>query len=197
MDVKLPPPSVRRRRPWAVRPWTLVVLGLLLVAGPLIQACSDNNATTGPTFSCNENPIGRGAGSGSVRSLAACPQSGGPVPVVGDGTGGATGGVVVFVTVSPGTVDRGRRASVTVVATSKNGVKLGGTHSVFLTTSVGSLDASSGTMSDGVFQTSLLIPCDVGLAAAGNVVGIVDGASSPATGGAFTIVTATSNNPCP
>ena len=85
-----------------------MVLALLLVAGTLIQACTDNSNTTGPSFSCNENPIERGAGSGSVRSLAACPQSGGKVPVVGDAIGGPGGTLAVTVIVSPG-VDRQRQ----------------------------------------------------------------------------------------
>ena len=174
-----------------------MVLGLLLVASTLIQACSDNNYGTGPTFACQETPTGHGTGkSGNARSLAACTQgTPGPAPVVGDGTGGATGGIVVAVTVNPGTVDIGRRASVLVIATSKNGVKLGGQHDVFLTSSLGSLDATSGTLQNGVFATTIFLPCDV-TGATGNVVAIVDGASSPSSGGAFSAVAATTNNPC-
>ena len=67
MDAKLSPPSVRHRRPSGVRPWTRLVLGLLLMAGTLIQACSDNNGSTGPTFACRENAVGAEPdGSGSV-----------------------------------------------------------------------------------------------------------------------------------
>ena len=198
MDAKLSPSSARRR-PWAFCPWTLVVLALLLVAGTLIQACSDNDATTGPTFSCNENPIGRGAGSGSVRSLAACPQNGGPVAVVGDGVGGTgvpgvpDSKLLVAVTVNPGTIDKGRRGSVLVIVTSSHGAGIPN-KAVQLTSTGGNLDATSGTTNgNGLFSTTIFVPCDA--PSTGTVTAIVDGVVS--TGGAFTSVTATENNPCP
>ena len=75
MDVKRSPDHARRH-PWAVRPWTLVVFGLLLVVGTLIQACSDNNGTVGPTFECSEITAAQGtakgrSGTSNARSLAA------------------------------------------------------------------------------------------------------------------------------
>ena len=113
--------------------------------------------------------------------------------MIGDGTGA---GVLVQVTVSPSTVDRGRRASVTVVGMSTGGFRLSGQREVILTTSVGNLDASSGTMVDGVFRTTLFIPCEVE-AGEGNVTASVGGAVSSGETGAFTAVTALSNSPCP
>jgi hypothetical protein len=195
MDAKLSPHSPRRRRPWAVRPWTLLVLALLLAVGTLIQACSDNNGTSGPTFSCNENPIGHGG----VRSLAACPQGGGKVPVVGAvGVDPATGklNLSVAVTVNPGTIDKGRRGSVLVIVTSAHGAGIPD-QAVQLTSTGGNLDATSGTTNgNGLFSTTIFVPCDTA-AAAGSVTAIVDGVPSPGGSGAFTIVTATENNPCP
>ncbi len=177
MDAKLSPPSARRR-PWAFRPWTLVVLALLLVAGTLIQACTDNDATTGPTFSCNENPIGRGAGSGSVRSLAACPQSGGPVPLVGDGIGGPEGTLFVLVTVNPASIEVGRRASVLTIVTNATGIGIPN-RPVQLTASGGNLDATSGvTDSSGLFSTTIFVPCD---SVGGQVTAIVAGKVSTGT----------------
>jgi len=194
MDAKLSPPSVGHRRPSGIHPGTRLVFGLLLMAGTLIQACSDNNGSTGPTFACRENASSQSpTRSGSVRLAESCTAT--PAPVVGDGTGGATGGIVVRVVVNPGTVDIGRRASVLVIATSKNGAKLGGVHDVVLTSSLGSLDSTSGTLQNGVFTTTIFLSCDVA-PATGHVVAIVDGAPSDAEGGAFSAVTATSNNPC-
>jgi hypothetical protein len=197
MDAKTSPPSMRRRRPWAVHPWTFAVLALLLVAGTLIQACTDNSNTSGPSFSCNENPIERGAGSGSVRSLAACPQSGGKVPVVGDAVGGPAGTLVVTVIVSPAVIDRGRRGSVLVNVTNAHGIGVPG-RTVVLTSS-GNLDATSGTTDqNGIFTTTMLVPCDippaVPPAVSGSVSATVDGVTSV---GPFTAITATDNNPCP
>jgi hypothetical protein len=173
-----------------------VVLALLLVAGTLIQACTDNSNTTGPSFSCNENPIGRGGGAGNVRSLAACPQSGGPVPVVGDVTHDpVTGAPVlnVIVTVNPGVIDLGRRGSVVVVVTNVHGVAIPN-QAVQLTSTGGNLDATSGTTNvNGVFSTTIFVPCDA--TSPGTVVAIVDGQTS--TGGTFTSVAATTNSPCP
>ena len=190
MDAKLSPPSARRYRPWAVRPWTLVVLALLLVVGTLIQACSDNNGTSGPTFSCNENLVGHGAGSGSVRSLAACPQSGGKVPVVGDAIGGPGGSLRVAVTINPGVIDLGRRGSVLVIVTNLHGIAVPD-RPVQLTSTGGNLDATSGTTDDhGFFSTTISVPCD---GKSGTVTAIVDGVAGT---GNFTAVAATENNPC-
>ena len=193
MDERLSTPGMGHGGPGRIRPWTRMALGLLLLTGTLIQACSDNNGSTGPTFACRESALGQSrTRSGSARLAEGCPAS--PAPVIGDGTGT---GILIQVSVSPGTVDRGRRASVTVIATSTGGFRLSGQREVVLTTSLGSLDASSGTMVDGVFQTSLFIPCEVAPAATGTVQAFVGGATSSPAGGAFTAVTALSNSPCP
>ena len=195
MDAKLSPYSPTRRRPRAIRPWTLVVLALILVAGTLIQACTDNNGTTGPTFACNESP--RGGGAGGVRALAACPQTGGPVPVVGN----VGAGLNAVVQVNPGAIDIGRRASVIVIVTSganaSTGTQAGAGipgRTVRLAATGGSLDATSGTTdANGVFATTMIVPCG-STPGTGSVTAIVDGVAS--TGGAFTSKTATANDPC-
>jgi hypothetical protein len=169
-----------------------MAFGLLLLTGALIQACSDNNGSTGPTFACRESASGQSqTRSGSARLAQGCQAS--PAPVIGDGAGPLE--TLVQVTVSPGTIDQGRRASVTVVATSTGGFRLTGQRDVILSTSLGSLDATSGTMVDGVFRTTLFIPCETAVGA-GNVTAIVNGASSAATSGAFTVVTSIDNDPC-
>jgi hypothetical protein len=194
MDAKLSTPSVGHRRRKGFGAWTRLALGLLFIAGTLLQACSDNNGNTGPTFACREGALGQSrTRSGSARLAQGCTAT--PAPVVGDGTG--TLGIIVNVSVSPSTIDRGRRASVTVVATSTGGFKLTGQRDVILAASAGSLDASSGTMVDGVFQTSLYIPCEVAPDATGTVQAFVGGAASSPAGGAFTAVTSISNSPCP
>ena len=130
MDAKLSPPSARRRRPWAVRPWTLVVFGLLLVAGTLIQACSDNNGTVGPTFECREAKAGA-----SSKTLAAC--TGSPAPTTGFANTSAD--IKVAVVINPNAITPGRRAGVTALVTNLNGQPLAG-KSVQFSTDVGSLD---------------------------------------------------------
>ncbi len=163
-----------------------MALILVLVAGTLLQACSDNNATTGPTFACNETPLAQG-NSGSTRALAACPTgTAGPVQVVGDANSGAVGAITVTVAVTPNSVDIGRRATVIVVATNKNGVRLAGTHKVIVTTSVGSIDGPEGELVDGVYRTTLSLPCGtVAPAGGGTVTAIVDGTASIVTGGSL------------
>jgi hypothetical protein len=191
MDARLSPSSSRRRR-WVGRPWIHAGVVLLLVAGALLQACSDNNGTTGPTFACNETPLGQGK-AGNTRALAACTSgNAGPAQITGDGSGAT--GVLVLVQVSPATVDIGRRASVTVIATSTGGFRLGGQREVFLNTSLGSLEPAAGTMVDGVFRTTLSRPCGL-TAGEGEVVASVGGAVSKDSG-AFTAATPTTNNPC-
>jgi len=175
MDAKLSPLNARPRRPWAVRPCTLVVLALLLAVGTLIQACSDNNGTTGPTFSCNESPSGRGTS--SVRALAACPQAGGPVPVVGTGTGGPLGTLQVAVIV-PGTINLGTDAPVLVIVTNLNGVAVPG-QSVQLGSTGGNLAAKSGkTDSSGSFATTISVQCP---STGGSVTAIVSGVTGSGT----------------
>jgi hypothetical protein len=183
MDAKLSPPSARRRRPWAVRPWTLVVLALLLVAGTLIQACTDNDHTTGPTFACNEKPVGRGAGSGNARSLAACPQSGGPVPTTGFANTSAE--IRVQVGINPNSITPGTRAGVTAFVTNLNGQPLAGKNVQF-STDVGSLDQTVvPTNAQGQASTTLRVTAtDVANATgktAATVTAFVEGASGQGT----------------
>ena len=98
MDAKLSPPSVRHGARGRVRPWTRVVFGLLLLAGTLIQACSDNNGSTGPTFACRENASGQSrTGSGSARLAERMPGE----PGAGHRRRHRRLGIVVQVTVSP------------------------------------------------------------------------------------------------
>lgn len=130
MDAKLSPPSARCRRPWAVRPWTLVVFGLLLLAGTLIQACSDNNGSTGPTFECREAKA-----SGSKKALAACTAS--PAPTTGFSNTSAE--IQVVVAINPNSITPGRRAGVTAFVTNLNGQPLAGKRVQF-STDVGTLD---------------------------------------------------------
>ena len=197
MDATPSPLGVGPRRPWAVRPWTFVTLALLLVVATLIQACSDNSGTTGPTFSCNESPIEQGTTSAKARALAACTGgTQGPVPVVGN----IGGGLTINVQVNPGTIDIGRRASVIVIVTSGTGGDVGKAgagipgRTVRLDAVGGNLDATSGTTdANGVFSTTMIVPCGSVLGA-GLVTAIVDGVkgstifiSQPAAAG---------NDPC-
>jgi hypothetical protein len=181
MDAKLPPPSARRR----LRPSTLAVFGLLLLAGTLIQACSDNNGSTGPVFECREQK-------GGVKVLAQC--TGSPAKVVGDAVGGPNGTLNIQATVTPGVIDRGRRGGVQILLTSANGAPIqGGTVSV--SSPGGKFDSPGGTTDpNGTFSTTMLVPCEVPDGAyAINVVANGKGVSLPA---AFTAVTSTSNDPC-
>jgi hypothetical protein len=163
MNARLSPTSARHRRPW-----TLAVCGLLLAAGALIQACSDNSGPVGPTF---------------------------PAKVVGDAIGGPAGTINIQVTVSPGIVERGRRTGVTFFLTSAGGAPLQGRTISFSSTS-GKFDALSGvTDVNGTFSTTLLISCDVP-EGAGSITAVVEGKSAVLEG-AFTVITASSNNPCP
>ena len=113
------------------------------MAGTLIQACSDNSGSTGPRFACREDALAESrTRSGSVRLAESCTAT--PAPIVGDANSGAVGRDHVTVAVSPGTVDIGRRASVLVVGTNKNGAKLTGTHDVVADRlGVGSIDGPS------------------------------------------------------
>src|SRR5262249_26328655 len=193
MNAKLSPHSARRGRPWAVRPWTLAVLGVLLVTGALIQACTDNNGPAGPSFECHESTTGgktTTTRSGNVRSLAACTAT--PVPVTGDGIGGPSATIFVSVAVNPGTIEKGRRGTVLVSVTNQHGFAIANT-AVQLASAGGNLDATSGTTDgNGLFSTTIFVPCDS--TGAGKVTAIVSGVTGT---GAFTAVTATENNPCP
>jgi hypothetical protein len=176
-----------------------VACGLLLVVGALlIQACSDNKGSSGPTFACRENTIGqKTARSGSVRTLAACTAS--PAPVVGDAIGGPEGTLFVQVTINPGTVTRGRRASVLVIVTNINGKPLQGRR-VQLAPSAGQLDQTTGlTDVNGLFSTTLLVPCEVTPDTSIGVAAVVEGvtAQAAATVAPATAVTSSANDPCP
>src|SRR5206468_2736303 len=103
--------------------------------------------------------------------------------------------VRVQVTINPGTIDRGRRASVLVLVTSPNGFPLAGRR-VQLTSTVGRLDATTGvTDANGLFSTTIFIPCTVPDGAALTITAIVDGQVS-AQAGVVSIVTNTSNDAC-
>ena len=150
---------------WRLRPGPLV---MLVLAAVLAQGCSDNSGRATPTSATS----------------------------TGDGIGGP-GSVSLFaqVTVNPGTVDRGRRASVLVIVTNANGFPLAG-RNVQLTTSLGRLDQTAGTTgADGLFSTTLFVPCEATANATGNVIAIVEGVTSGA-GGAFTAVTSATEDPC-
>jgi hypothetical protein len=130
MDAKSSPPSGRRGRPWEVRPWTLVAFGLLMTA-TLIQACSDNDGTSGPRF------------------------AGGPAATTGFAN--TAGDIVVQLGINPNSITPGQRAGVTAFVTNRNGQPLGGKRVQF-STSVGSLDTTVGTTnSAGQFSTFLRV----------------------------------------
>jgi hypothetical protein len=227
MDARRTPVHPSRRRPWAVRPWTLVVLGLLLMAGTLLQACSDNNGSTGPTFECREltapQATAKGTkGSGNVRSLAAC--TGSPAPSTGFAN--TSEDILIRVTANPASIEPGRRVTITVLVT--NGANGGGAglplagKRVFVNTSTntvafGTVDSPSGiTNANGIYQTTMIVRCsDAGVVPAAvppapepatgqeaafvTVDAFVDGASSAANGTSATVsVTGSSGNPpCP
>src|SRR5262245_52853375 len=169
MDAKLSSRSARRRRPWAVRPWTLLVLALLLAVGTLIQACSDNNGSTGPKFECREQK-------GGVKVLTQC--TGSPAPTTGFANTAAD--IKVLVGINPNTITPGQRAGVTASVTNLNGLPLAG-RTVQFSTDVGQLDQTVVTTNaQGQASTTLRITAtDVANAtgkSAATVTAIVDGA---------------------
>jgi hypothetical protein len=157
MDAKSSPPSGRRGRPWEVRPWPLVVFGLLMTA-TLLQACSDNNGTTGPRF------------------------AGGPAATTGFANTSAN--IRVVVGVNPNTITPGRRAGVTAFVTNENGHPLAGKRVQF-STDVGTLDQTVVvTNASGQASTTLSItPTDAANApgTSATVVAFVE-AADPGTG---------------
>jgi hypothetical protein len=158
-------PVLSGRGSWKSRASVPVVL---LLAGILAHGCSDNNGRVTPTSA----------------------------QVTGDGIGGP-GSISLFVqvTVNPATVDIGRRASVLVIVTNGNGFPLPG-RKVQLTAVGGNLDATFGTTGpDGLFSTTMVIPCG-STPGIGQVVAIVEGVASTGAGPNFTTVTPTENNPC-
>jgi hypothetical protein len=107
-----------------------VVLALLLAAGTLIQACSDNNGSTGPRFECREQK-------GGVKVLSQC--TGSPAPTTGFANTSAE--IKVQVGINPNSITPGTRAGVTAFVTNLNGLPLAG-KSVQFSTDVGSLDTT-------------------------------------------------------
>ncbi len=224
MDAKLSPvrPS---RGPLGIRLSTLVVFGFLLVAGTLIQACSDNNGTSGPTFECAEvkapQSTAKGTkGSTNVRSLAAC--TGSPAPSTGFANTSAD--IIIRVSANPASAEPGRRVTITVSVTNGGagggaGLPLAGKPVLVNTstngaTAFGTVDGPSGvTDANGIYQTTMIVRCvDAGVvpattppapepatgqeAATVTVDAFVDGASSAATGTSATVsVTGSSGNP--
>ena len=79
-----------------------------------------------------------------------------------------------------------------MIVTSQNGIGIPN-KAVHLTSTGGSLDATSGTTDgSGLFSTTIFVPCDAPVD--GTVSAIVDGVTGTAK---FTALTATENNPCP
>lgn len=143
----------------------------LVLAGILAQGCSDNNGRVTPTSA----------------------------DVTGDALGGPGGTLAVQVTINPGTIDRGRRASVLVIVSNVNGLPLAGRR-VQLAPTNGRLDHTTGvTDAGGLFSTTLFIPCEVAPLAVVEVAAVVEGVVAQATASVAEATTATSgtNDPCP
>jgi hypothetical protein len=152
---------------WQVRGAGPLVLTAFLLIGALLTACTDNKGPSGPVF---------------------------PAKVVGDAIGGPGGTINIQAIVTPGVVDRGRRASVEIFVTSLNGAPLPN-RKVTVSSPGGSFDQASGTTDgEGSFRTTIFIPCTV---AAGPyaIIAVVEG-KSVVLEGAFTAATSTSNDPC-
>jgi hypothetical protein len=203
MDARRSSDRARPHIRWAVRPWTLVVFGLLLMAGTLIQACSDNGGTTGPVFECQEQK-------GGVTVLAEC--TGSPAPTTGHANTSAD--ILIRVSANPASTEPGRRVAITVFVTNgllgSSGQPLAGKR-VLVTASGGTIDAPSGvTDANGLYTTSLIVLCvDAGVVPAGppapapgpvvttvTVNAFVDGASS-STPAIVTVTGTSANAPCP
>jgi hypothetical protein len=195
MDAKQSPPSVRHR-PTGVRPGTRWVIGLLLMAGALIQACSDNNGSTGPTFACREGKAGT-----NVKAFnASCTAS--PAPVTGVADSNAD--ISIIVQASPASTEPGRRVSIIVIVTNGSATTAPGATGgsgqplpgkpVFIIASAGVVDGPSGTTnSQGLYSTTLLVRCeDTGSI---TVNATSSGAVSP-VGATITVTAATANTPC-
>lgn len=221
MDSRLSLPSVRSRGLRGARPRTLVVLGLLLLTGSLLQACSDNNGTVGPTFQCQDKH--GETKKGGVKNLAEC-----TAPTTGFAD--TSSNILIRVSANPASTEPGRSVTITVLVTNGAGAFGGGSgqplagRRVFVSTSAtlpvgGTVNAPSGvTDANGMYTTTMIVRCvDAGVAvppvepapeepATGNavatvtVVAFVDGATSAAGGGTSATVTVTgpgANAPCP
>lgn len=179
MDARRSSDRARPHIRWAVRPWTLVVFGLLLMAGTLIQACSDNGGTTGPVFECREQT--GGVKKGGVKTLNECAPSVAPTT----GFANTSGDIFIVLSVNPNAITPGRRAGVTASVTNTNGQPLAG-KTVRFSTSVGTLDqVTAVTNAQGQASTTLSItPTDAANSGttSAEVIAFVDGAqSAPAT----------------
>lgn len=169
MDATALGPVRRSRGSW--RPWRGVLTTLVLAGILAAQGCSDNNGRVTPTTAT----------------------------LTGDGIGGPGGSLFVQVTINPGTITRGRRASVLVIVTSAHGIGLPG-RQVQLAPSAGTLDATQGvTDANGLFSTFLFISCEVPSATVVGVAAVVEGVTAQATATVAppTTFTSVSNDPCP
>jgi hypothetical protein len=194
MDAKLSSPSVRHR-PSGVRPGTRLVLGLLLMAGTLIQACSDNSGSTGPTFACRE-----GTTSNVKAFNASCTAS--PAPTVGIADNNRD--IVIVVQASPASTEAGRRVSIIVIVTNGSPNTLPGVTGgsgqplagvpVFILASAGIVDGPSGTTNaQGLYSTTLFVRCED----AGPItVNASSGGAVSATAATITVTLPSANTPC-
>ena len=191
MNAKLSPPSVKHR-PSGVRPGTRLVFGLLLMAGALVQACSDNNGSTGPTFACREKTTS------NVKAFnASCTAS--PAPVTG--IANTNQDVNIVVQASPASTEAGRRVSIIVIVTNGNPATVGGGsgqplpgQTVFIIASAGVVDGPSGTTNaQGLYSTTLLVRCED----AGPItVNASSGGAVSSAGATITVTPASPNTPC-
>jgi hypothetical protein len=195
MNAKLSPSSASHRHA-GVRLGTRLVVGLLLLAGALVQACSDNSGSTGPTFACRE-----GKATTNVRAYnASCTAS--PAPVTGVADSNQDVGIVVQA--SPASTEPGRRVSIIVIvtngapgvtpgATGGSGQPLAGVP-VFIIASAGVVDGPSGTTnSQGLYTTTLFVRCED----TGSItVNATSGGAVSVTGATITITPASQNSPC-
>jgi len=191
MNAKLSPPSVKHR-PSGVRPGTRLVFGLLLMAGALVQACSDNNGSTGPTFACREKTTS------NVKAFnASCTAS--PAPVTG--IANTNQDINIVVQAAPASIEPGRRVSIIVIVTNGNPATVGGGsgqplpgQTVFIIASAGVVDGPSGTTNaQGLYSTTLLVRCeDLGPI----TVNASSGGAVSSAGATITVTPASPNTPC-
>ncbi|MGH7358521.1 MAG: hypothetical protein ACREJR_06895, partial [Candidatus Rokuibacteriota bacterium] len=185
-----------------------MVLGLLVLTGSLLQACSDNNGTVGPTFQCQDKH--GETKKGGVKNLAEC-----TAPTTGFAD--TSSNILIRVSANPASTEPGRSVTITVLVTNGAGQVGGGSgqplagRRVFVSTSAappvgGQIDAPSGvTDANGIYRTSMIVRCvDAGVVppvepapeepASGNTVttvtvnAFVDGATSAVGGTSATVV---------
>ena len=178
-------------------PGTRLVFGLLLMAGTLIQACSDNNGSTGPTFACREDASNQSpTRSGSVRLAESCTAT--PAPVVGDGTGGARAESSCRSPSAPAPWIIGRRASVLVIGDEqeRREADRGARRGPDLDVS-GAWTPRAARWRTGCITTTIFLPCEVAPADRAAWRRSSTERSSDADGGSFSAVTATVEQPLP